>query len=177
MPVPRAAAADLCTDPLAHVAGVVEAWAAAARSAEPWLSLPEAHRINGLPDVAAAVLDAALCRPMDPAAAAGNVRASAAHGEARAGQGCTTETVLTDYYLLRQAVWAYLQQQGHLAEASTILRVDVALTMSHRAGLLGFHRAALEAQGRWPAALDALAEEEAQQLRAQAPASPDERPA
>ena len=163
MPTPPAA---LCADPLAHVAGIVEAWKVAARSAEPWLSLPEAHRIDGLPDVAAAVVDAAICRPTDPAAAAGNVRASAAHGEARAGQGCATETVLTDYYLLRQAVWAYLLQHGQLEVASTILRVDVALTMSHRAGLLGFHRAALEAQGRWPAALDELSAEEAERLAA-----------
>jgi hypothetical protein len=155
---------ELCNDPRPHVAGILAEWEAARRADAAW---PESARLDRRAAVvAAAVLDAALCRPAEPASVAGNVSASAAYGEARREQGVADDVVRADYALLRAAVWRHLTREGQLHALDTVLRVDAALATSGRAALIGFHRAELEADGEW---LAALADEVPHALAGRAP--------
>lgn len=145
----------LCDDPNVLVPEILAEWQGIAQE-EPWLELPEQHRFNSLPDVTYGLLDVALCRTDDPAAIREKLDAAASHGWTRREQGFPQELVLTEYYLLREAIWRVLRRRWPDEAAEAVFRVDTVLSVATRASLAGYHRAELEALGRWPAALERL---------------------
>ena len=141
----------------AHVDDILRDWERIT-SEEPWMSLPEHHRLDALPLVARTLCDAALTRGGGTAEAYRRfVSAAAEHGETRRKQGFAKELLFTEHYLLRQAIWRYVRAH-HLARAHDVLvRMDAAVTSGTRASLIGFHRGEFEARGRWPAVLEEVA--------------------
>ena len=147
----------LCADPNALVPEVMAEWQALA-SEEPWHTLPNAHRFDSLPDLVAGLLDASVCQPNDRAAYRAKLEAAATHGSTRRTQGFAHDLLLTEHYLLREAIWRVLRRRYPDDATTLVLRVDSAVTAATRASLHGFHRAEIERAGRWPAVIDELAD-------------------
>lgn len=147
----------LCDDPHELVPEILAEWQGITQE-EPWLTLPEEHRFNSLPDFTHDLLDAALCRPDEMEAHRRKLYAASEHGQTRREQGFPQELVLTEFYLLREAIWRILQR--HLPDDATgaVMRVDTALSTATRASLAGFHRQELERLGQWPAVIERLLE-------------------
>ena len=147
----------LCADLKDHLPEILVEWREITRE-EPWLSLPEEHRLNSLPDVLSALLDAALCTPEEMAAQERHVIAAAEHGRARREQGFRDALLFTEYYLLREAVWRYLRRLSTDSEKvrQAIFRIDTAVTVATSASLFGYHRDEIERRGEWPEVLQRL---------------------
>ncbi len=125
----------------------------------PWNALPENHRLDALPGVletaieAASKSDARDCRTAV-------VEAAIKHGQDRRAQGFELQVLFTEFYFLREAIWRTLRKIANASEAyQAVLPIDHALTVATRATVAGFHRNEFEAQGSWPAKVDALADE------------------
>lgn len=146
----------VCDDLKAHVPEIVQEWEGITQE-EPWTSLPKAHRIDELPAVAIGLFDAALCEPADPEAHRQKVLAAVSHGEQRREHGLPDAVLLTEFYLLREAIWRYLKRTKAAAVADhAILRIDNAIMLATRAALVGYHRGEYESRQRWPLAVDRL---------------------
>jgi hypothetical protein len=148
----------LCDDPNVLVPEILAEWQAVAIE-EPWMALPEHQRFDSLPDVLCGLLDAAICQPNAPAAYRTHVETAAKHGTDRRTQGFPRDLILTEFYLLREAIWRVIRRRYPADAGTAVLRVDNALTIAMRASLLGFHRGQLEAAGQWPAAIDQLVDD------------------
>ena len=146
----------VCDDLKAHLPEIVREWEEITHE-EPWTSLPKAHRLDELPAVTIGLFDAALCEPTEPDAHRQKVLAAVLHGEQRREHGLPDAVLLTEFYLLREAIWRYLKRtkDAVLADAA-ILRIDNAIMLATRAALVGFHRAEYETRQRWPLAVDRL---------------------
>lgn len=125
---------------------------------EPWLSLPAEHRLNSIPIVVENLIRVALGGGEDRRSLV--IASGIEHGESRRSTGMPYELIMTEYYLLREAMWRRVQRvlPAEL-RAPAILRIDRTITVSQRAALLGYHRRELEASGRWVNSLNSLAEE------------------
>ncbi len=146
----------VCEDLKAHVPEIVKEWESITHE-EPWTSLPKAHRIDELPAVAIGLFDAALCVPADPGAHRQKVLAAVLHGEQRREHGLPDAVLLTEFYLLREAIWRYLKRTKPASVADhAILRIDNAIMLATRAALVGYHRHEYEKRERWPLAVDRL---------------------
>lgn len=146
----------VCEDLKAHVPEIVTEWEAITHE-EPWTSLPKAHRIDELPAVAIGLFEAALCIPADPEAHRQKVLAAVSHGEQRRAHGLPDAVLLTEFYLLREAIWRYLKRTKEAMTADVaILRIDNAIMLATRAALVGYHRCEYEKRERWPLAVDRL---------------------
>lgn len=128
-------------------------------SAAPWDALPENHRLDALPGVLAAAIEAASktnarnCRTAV-------VDAAIKHGQDRRAQGFELQVLFTEFYFLREAIWRTLRKITDAPGAyETVLPIDHALTVATRATVAGFHRQEFEQQGRWAEKVDALADE------------------
>lgn len=149
----------LCGTLSQRVPEIMVEWSALTTE-EPWFSLPPDERVDSLPRVVLAMVRASLCSPSDSATLREHVWAAAEHGATRREQAFPQELVFTEYYLLREAIWRYLQKVAPVSEAtSAILRLDHAITLATRASIQGYHRRELTRMGRWPAAIDAIAAE------------------
>lgn len=128
---------------------------------EPWIHLQPPERTDHVPRMVDALAEAALVSPTDAGAHRAALEAAVAHGEHRRRHGFTEAMLLEEYHFLREALWRFIKRHepdpGRRLE--TIARIDVATTMASRAGLSGYHRAALEKEGRWAGALDQLISE------------------
>ena len=114
----------------------------------PWLSMPADARIDHLPDLIHALNDAALCLPNDSTARLRLFTAAATHGKDRRIHGFPDKLLLTEHYLLREAMWRYLRQIALPDEAGfAIMLIDSAITLASRASLYGYHESELEALG------------------------------
>lgn len=150
---------DVCHDIKAHTGQVLALWQEFARR-EPWLSLPEHHRIDHLPEVIVGLTEASLCDPADEAAHLQKVWAAAEHGQHRREQGFAMELIFHEYHLLRQALWRYIRDHAEMSkQAEAINRIDTAISLSTMASLRGYHRRELEEKGEWPQTIDRLAGE------------------
>jgi hypothetical protein len=139
------------------VSAVTHGWVEAT-ARKPWAKLTEAERVDPLPALLRHLLDIVFSEPDDRANLAAIVRDAATHGEQRRKLGIDEDALLLEYYLLRQLLWEEFQEAFGVEGAEpVILRVDAALSLVTAASIHGYHRKALEAQGRWPAALDELA--------------------
>jgi hypothetical protein len=160
-PGARSGEAGLCGDLNAHVPAILAEWQAVARE-EPWLSLPEEHRFDSIPDLLRELLRAALCgREAAPRAYRAMVESAVEHGRQRRGQGFAHDLILSEYYLLREAVRRHLARTraGGRGAVGDLLRVDAAISVATHASVLGYHRAEIEALGRWPAVIEGVAGE------------------
>ena len=141
---------EICEDIKSHVPEVVTEWEWRVRE-QPWYSLPAEHRIDNLPEVIARLVEASLCNPADEAAHRQEVRVAAEHGANRREQGIPEHMILIEYHLLRQALWHYILRTfgGSDRTHTAIMRIDTAITLATNASMWGYHRAEIEALGKW----------------------------
>lgn len=147
----------ICEDLKLNVAEVIETWDRLVRE-QPWYSLPPEHRIDSLPDVALGLVEAALCSPTDEEAHRRAVLAAAEHGRHRREQGIPEHLILTEYHLLRQAIWYYLTERFGPSRPTTeaIMHIDTALSLATNASMWGYHRVEIEAVGKWEEGMNRL---------------------
>jgi hypothetical protein len=141
---------EICETLKSNVAEVLVEWEHLVKE-QPWFSLPAGHRIDNLPDVIVGLVEAALCDPADEGVHRQQVDAAITHGQHRREQGIPEHLMFTEYHLLRQAIWYFLHQRfGARDEVSrAILRIDSAISVATNASMWGYHRAEIEALGKW----------------------------
>jgi hypothetical protein len=119
----------------------------------PWRPILGGAGGDGLAEVLAALLDLIMCAPADVLSAHRRLAtASALHGSARREQGYSESILFSEYTLVRRVLWSRLRQTGAgEAEAlQVVLWLDIGLSITTQAALLGYHRAEFEAAARWP---------------------------
>lgn len=148
---------EICDDIKENASEVMAEWERLVRE-QPWYSLPAKHRIDNLPDVVVGLVEASLCRPMAEDAHRMNVNAAVEHGESRRAQQIPEHLMLTEYHLLRQAIWYYLERRFGPSDrvTSAIMRIDTAITLATNASMWGYFRAEIEAQGKWEEGLERI---------------------
>ncbi len=125
----------------------------------PWDALPENHRVDALPGVLAAAIDAA-SKSSERSCRTAVVDAAIKHGQDRRAQGFELQVLFTEFYFLREAIWRTLRKITDAASAyDAVLPIDHALTVATRATVAGYHRQEFEEQGRWADKVDALTDE------------------
>jgi hypothetical protein len=143
------------------VVAVTAAWIKAT-SRKPWSQFSESERLDHLPSFLRYLLRVLFQNATAPIDQLAMLKQAAAHGEQRRGLGFDEEAILHEYYLLRQIIWDRFREKfGAIAAERLIGQADVELSRATAASVRGFHRDALEAQGRWPIAIDELLEREA----------------
>jgi hypothetical protein len=143
------------------VAAVTAAWIKAT-ARRPWLQLSEAERVDHLPSFLGHLLGVLFHESTSATDRVAMLKAAATHGEQRRRVGFDEATILHEYYLLRQIIWDRFRETfGAVAAEALIGKTDVEFSRATAASVRGFHRDALEAQGRWPTAIDELAERDA----------------
>jgi hypothetical protein len=126
----------------------------------PWHDLPDTHRLDSLPEVVTGLIEAAVCGPEEREMHRRKVWAAAEHGHQRREQGFPQELLLTEYYLMREAIWRVLKgEHSHEDRTTAILRIDAALNLATRGSLAGYHREEYEKAGKWPGALEELVDQ------------------
>lgn len=150
----------VCEHLRAHIPDVVAEWESAVRQ-EPWFSLPQNHRIDNLPGVVVGLVEASLCDPGDEAQHRRQIQAAVEHGETRRAQGIPDHLILTEFHLLRQALWRYMLRELDERPAVTqaILRIDTSISVASNASMWGYHRAEIEGLGKWEAGMERLVTE------------------
>jgi hypothetical protein len=124
--------------------------------------LSESERLDHLPALLSHLLRVLFQKVAGPIERLAMLQQAAAHGEQRRGLGFDEEAILHEYYLLRQIIWDHFREKfGAVAAERLIGQADVELSRATAASVRGFHRDALEAQGRWPLAIDELLERDA----------------
>jgi hypothetical protein len=140
-----------------HVQDVLTEWERLVRE-QPWYSLPPDRRIDNLPEVIASLVNASLCTPANAAACRQVVEAAAVHGYHRREQGIPEHLILTEYHLLRQALWYYLVREFGGADSvnHAIMRLDSGITLTKNASMWGYHRPEIESMGRWDEGIERM---------------------
>jgi CheY-like chemotaxis protein len=148
-----------------HRSEILERWVRLGRD-EPWFSLPVADRLTTLSAVLEAVVEAALQHPGEDAARLRIVQAAVEHGWTRRASGIPESSVPIEFHLLRQAIWRQLTETFPPTEEiyAAIRALDDAITIALNSAMWGYFRDEIEAQGRWQAALERLAENPATDL-------------
>jgi hypothetical protein len=148
---------DYCRDLRQHVGEVLAEWEQLVRK-QPWYSLPPEHRIDNLPDVVVGLVEASLCEPRNLERHRQQVEAAVGHGFHRRTQGIPESLILTEFHLLRQAIWNYLVRKFGPAEGvvTAIMRIDCAITLATNASMWGYHRPEITALGKWDAGIERL---------------------
>ena len=128
---------------------------------EPWLSLPATVSHDHLADLLKALANAALCSLREASSRRWLVERGAQHGLDRHVEGFSEELLYREYHLLRTFLWEWIRVRwGTVGDAhEAILLLDAGITLATSASLRGYHRATLEARGRWPGALEELIDE------------------
>jgi hypothetical protein len=140
------------------VIAVTAAWIKTT-SRKPWSQLSESDRLDHLPTFLRYLLQVLFQKATAPIDRLGMLKQAAAHGEHRRALGFDEATILHEYYLLRQIIWDRFRETfGAIAAELLIGQADVELSRATAASVQGFHRDALEAQGRWPLAIHELLE-------------------
>jgi hypothetical protein len=147
----------ICEHIKGHVSDVLVEWEQLVRD-QPWYSLPAGHRIDSLPDVIVGLVEASLCAPTDIESHRQQVSAATTHGWHRRQQGIPDHLLLTEYHLLRQAIWYYLVGQFGSSDQITeaIMRIDLAITVATNASMWGFYKAEIEALGKWDEGMERI---------------------
>ncbi len=147
----------ICEAIKSHVSEVLVEWENLVRE-QPWYSLPPDHRIDSLPDVIVGLVEASLCNPVDEEAHRQKVDAACEHGTHRREQKIPEHLILTEYHLLRQAMWYYLVRKFGSSDPTTeaIMRIDTAITLATNASMWGYHRPEIEAMGKWEEGLERM---------------------
>ncbi len=129
----------LCRNPSEHVAEILVPWQALTTE-EPWHGLAVRHRIDDIPELTLALIDAAVCasRAEHVHAVERLIQAAVAHARHRREAGLPHDLLLTEYYLLREAMWRHVRGLGSALE-TTIHSVDFAVSAATRASMIAFH--------------------------------------
>lgn len=148
---------EICEDIKSNVSEVLLEWEHLVRE-QPWFSLPPDHRIDSLPDVIVGLVEASLCTPQDEDAHRKKILAAAEHGTHRREQGIPEHLILTEYHLLRQAIWNYLTAKFGSSNRTTeaIMRIDTAISLATNASMWGYHRQEIEGMGKWKEAMERI---------------------
>lgn len=141
---------EICDNLKSHISEVLVEWENLVRE-QPWYSLPADHRIDSLPDVIVGLANASLCSPADEQAHRSNIEAAAEHGSHRRKQGIPEHLILTEYHLLRQAIWHYLIAKFGASDrtAEAMMRIDSAISVATNSSMWGYFRPEIEAAGKW----------------------------
>ena len=147
----------ICEDIKNHVSEVLVEWEQRVRE-EPWYSLPAEHRIDNLPDVIIGLVEASLCNPADVESHRRKVVEAAEHGTHRREQDIPEHLIFTEYHLLRQALWYYLERKFGSSDRVTqaIMCIDTAITLATNASMWGYHRQEIEAMGKWEEGIERM---------------------
>lgn len=148
---------DLCDDLRDNIPAVLEQWERLVRQ-EPWFSLPRDHRIDNLPGVVLGLVDASLCSPGNMEAHRTKVMHATEHGYNRREQGIPESLLLTEFHLLRQALWYYLVAKHGPSDrvVQAIMRIDTSITTATNASMWGYYRTEVEAMGKWEESMERL---------------------
>lgn len=148
----------LGTDIKDNLAEIIEEWEILVRE-QPWFALPAENRTTHLPEVIVALVESSLCEPSDVASHRQIVEAAAQHGGSRRTQSVPEGLLLTEYHLLRQALWRYLTRKFGPSDrtVAAIMRMDTAITVATNASLWGYYREEIEALGKWGESVETLA--------------------
>lgn len=148
---------QICDDLKTHVPDVIAEWHHLVVE-QPWFLLPPEDRIDALPNVVVGLVEAALCDPHNREAHRKNVDAAAQHGGDRRNQCLPEHLILTEYHLLRLAIWRYLTRKFGASSrtAEAIMQIDIAITVATNASMWGYHRAEIEAIGKWEEGMERI---------------------
>lgn len=128
---------------------------------EAWQALPSDLDHNHLPELIRSLASAGLCTDFDSELCAKMVRDSAEHGRHRAEEGLSDNLLYREYHLLRRALWQRFKDEH--GDSATVyyatMRIDALISLANSAALYGLNWKTLDADGRWPQALDELLEE------------------
>jgi hypothetical protein len=151
---------SLCEELRGRCEEIVELWNTAIER-EPWILGGELARPDFVPELVECIADATLCDPPSRRAMFQLADTAARHATARAIAGADHPRVVLEYYVLRNAIWAFFRErkERETPGAAAILHVDMAISVATRAALIGYYRSQFEAQGEWPGALDRLVDE------------------
>jgi len=150
---------DVCDYLTDQVGEILVEWSALTVE-RPWHDLPDTHRLNSLPEVITGLIEASVCDLDDRAIHLKKVEAAARHGSVRRSQGFAQELVLTEYYLMREAIWRVLKRNQDLTKRTdAIMMIDSALNLATRASLAGYHREEYQKAGSWPTVLTELVDQ------------------
>ena len=147
----------ICTYLKENVTVVMLEWNALAAD-EPWIRLPEHHRIGNLPTVVLDIAEAAVCNPPHPSLIRKTVLDAVEHGQQRRNVGLDDDLLFHEYYLLRHVIWHELRSRLGSSEqvASAMIRIDSALHTAQRASLLGYHKQEYRGSKPWDRLLDEI---------------------
>lgn len=147
----------LCEDLKENVPAVLGEWERLVK-AEPWFSLPRDHRVDNLPGVLLGLVEASLCDPASAEAHRTKIMHAAEHGHHRREQGIPESLILTEFHLLRQALWYYLVEKHGASDrvVQAIMRIDSAITTATNASMWGYYRAEVQAMGKWEESVERL---------------------
>lgn len=151
---------ELCDQLKQHTDRIAELWNAAIER-EPWILGREHARPDFVPELVHLMAEATLCDPPSRESILVLAEAAARHATGRAAAGAEHARVVLEYYLLRNALWAYFREyrEHEFRNAIAILHVDLAISVATRAALIGYYRREFEVQDEWPAALHRLVDE------------------
>jgi len=155
---PREGMQEICDALKERMPEILERWTTLLNEL-PWTDEVGKETIDHLPEVVTGLAESALCSPASREARMQQAFAAARHGHDRRRQGWSERQLLQEYHLLRQAIYDDLRENHGADAPEAIFRIDAASTLATMASLRGFHRDKLEAQGRWPAAVEELADD------------------
>lgn len=148
---------EICEDIKDNLEEILAEWDDLVQE-QPWHALPSSDVIDHLPEVTVGLIEAGLCNPHDEQAHRQKVLAAAAHGEDRRKQGMPEHLILTEYHLLRQALWRYMTRRFGTSQRTTkaIMRIDAVITLATNASLWGYNRPRIEELGKWEEGIDRM---------------------
>lgn len=125
-------------------------------STEPWMMLPEEHRVDNLLGVLQKLLQ--LTERHDEPRVEALIGEACTHGLHRREMEWPDRLLFVEYQLLRDALWNVMKRVTLSADERLhlIQRIDLGITFAVRASLAAYHRPELEKSGRWPAAVQAM---------------------
>lgn len=117
---------------------------------EPWRGLPPAHRVDALPALVRGLVSMALADTGPGERVQAGLAPAFEHGAQRRRLGFPDDVLFREYQILRDALWRLVRSEARQEEAhQAIFCLDAAITVATRASLLGYHRAEIDAAGRW----------------------------
>lgn len=151
---------ELCDELKRRTDRITELWSAAIER-EPWILGRELAGPDFVPELVECMADATLCNLPSRTAILLLAETAARHAAERAAAGAEHARLVLEYYLLRNAVWAFFREcpEQERDDTIAILHVDLAISIATRAALIGYYRGEFERQGEWPAALHRLVDE------------------
>jgi hypothetical protein len=122
------------------------------------LAAPDAPCRDALLSVLGGLLD--MARSPSRATVTALVEQATADGVCQRAAGVPDHSLLTEYTLLREAVWRTARRHGaQLTELSAMLPLDLAVSTASRAALVGYYRQELDASGRIDEAVEKILRE------------------